>query len=268
MTPTTIPAAADPVGSPDAALPPNAIAHYQREGYVLLPGLVSPEAARALRAEVMNIMDTIGLGTTKLKQSSEYLAGGALDTLVNSARLRNIASRLMDAPATLYLPFTAVKSGANAASGSGSGGGRFHFHQDNQYTRFDGPGINLWFALAPMTPENGCLQVVPRSHEHGTLASFSPDGDGHKSVTFEPDDFVSVVMQPGDCVAFSRLTVHGSGANASPDSRVAYAVQFARDDVNYSLDGGQTWTFLKNNPRWRTGPVKAITVPKDKLDGH
>ena len=81
----------------------------------------------------------------------------------------------MEGPATLYLPFTAVKSGG--------GGGRFHFHQDNQYTRFDGPGINIWIALSPMSPENGCLQVVPRSHLAGTLDSVeNPDGDGHRTV--------------------------------------------------------------------------------------
>jgi 2-oxoglutarate-dependent dioxygenase len=166
----------------------------------------------------------------------------------------------MGGVAALYLPFTAVNSGG--------GGGRFHFHQDNQYTRFDGPGINLWFALSPMTVENGCLQVVPGSHFQGTLPSFSPENDGHKAVTFEPNDFVPIVMQPGDCVAFSRLTVHGSGENTTNAPRVAYAVQFAREDVNYSTDQGQTWASLRENPRWSTGPVAQISVPKDKLDGH
>ncbi len=260
MTSTTIPAA-DPVGSADAVLPPNAVADYQREGYVVLPGLIAPEAADALRAEVMHIMDVIGLGTTKLKQSSEYLAGSALDAFVNSLNLRAIAGALMGGgEATLYLPFTAVKSGG--------GGGRFHFHQDNQYTRFDGPGINLWFAMSPMTTENGCLQIVPRSHENGTLPAFSPDGDGHKAVTFEPNDFVPLVMRPGDCVAFSRLTVHGSGENTTNEARVAYAVQFAREDVNYSTDAGQTWASLREKPRWSTGPAARISVPKEKLDGH
>jgi len=245
---------------PPRRLTPDEVTSYQQEGCLLLPGLLSPEDAARLRAEVMEIMEVIGLGTSKLKQSHEYLAGRLLDAFVNSSNLRDIAAQLMEGPATLYLPFTAVKSGG--------GGGQFHFHQDNQYTRFDGPGINLWFALAPMTEENGCLKVVPRSHLSGTLPSFSPDGDGHKAVTFEPEAFVSVLMQPGDCVAFSRLTVHGSGQNITDQPRVAYAVQFHRDDVNYSLDGGQTWKFLKDNPRWSTGPVAQITVPKGKVDGH
>ena len=130
-------------------------------------------------------------------------------------------------------------------------------------------GINLWFALTPMTAENGALRVVPRSHLQGTLPSEeSPDKDGHKKVIFHPTDSVPILMNPGDCLAFTRLTVHGSGPNHSPEHRIAYAVQFHRDDVHYSLNGGETWQSAKENPRWRVGPVERITPPQGKLDGH
>jgi 2-oxoglutarate-dependent dioxygenase len=236
------------------------IRFYQEEGYLVLRRLITPDVSETLRSEVMGIMEIIGLGQTKLKQSAEYLPGSGLDGFVNSPVLLSLAEALMGGPSTLYMPFTAVKSGG--------GGGQFHFHQDNQYTRFDGPGINLWTALSPMTEENGCLQVVPRSHLNGTLPSHSPDADGHRAVTFEPEDFVSVSMDPGDCIAFSRLTVHGSGPNVSSEPRVAYAVQYHRNDVNFSLDGGETWKFLKDNPRYNTKPVHEITVPKGKIEGH
>lgn len=249
----------DPVKAP-GAITTDQIAFYQEEGYVILRGLISPEQAEAMRREVMEIMDVIGLGTTKLRQTHEYREGSQLDAFVNSPHLLAIARRLMEGEATLYLPFTAVKSA--------NGGGEFHYHQDNQYTRFDGPGINLWFALTPMTEQNGCLKVVPRSHLSGTLPSHSPDGDGHKAVTFEPEAFVAAIMEPGDCCAFSRLTVHGSGPNLSEEHRVGYAVQFHRNDVNYSLDGGETWKLALDNPRWSIGPVKQITPPKGKVDGH
>jgi Protein involved in biosynthesis of mitomycin antibiotics/polyketide fumonisin len=241
-------------------LTPEETEQYREEGYVVLRGLLSPEFAAALHTEVMGIMDLIGLGVTKLKQTHEYLAGGNIDRLVNSSEMLALAEALMEGPSTLYLPFTAVKSAG--------GGGEFHFHQDNQYTRFDAPGINLWTALSPMTEENGCLKVVPRSHLNGTLPAHSPENDGHKAVTFEPEEFVSVLMEPGDCVAFSRLTVHGSGPNTSGEHRVAYAVQYHRNDVNYSTDGGETWKRALDHPRFACGPVAAITVPKEKLDGH
>jgi len=250
----------DPVTAADVSAEARRI--YDEQGYVLLPGLISRDAAEALRREVMGIMDIIGLGQSKLKQTSEYLPGSAIDALVNSPNLRAVASALMGGPSTLYLPFTAVKSGG--------GGGEFHFHQDNQYTRLDGPGNNLWIALTPMREENGCLKILPGSHLHGTLPSEeSPDKDGHRTITFEPESFVPIRMEPGDCVAFTRLTVHGSLPNGTDAHRVAYAVQFHRDDVNYSTDGGQTWKFAKEHPRWpRIGPVSTITPPEGKLDGH
>jgi hypothetical protein len=242
-------------------LTPEQIKSYKEEGYVLIRNLISPETAEALRREVMDIMDKIGLPFTKLKQTTEYLEGGDVDALVNSQPLRSVAEQVLEGPSTVYMPFTAVKSGG--------GGGRFHFHQDNQYTRHDGPSCNLWFALMPMTAENGCLQVVPRSHLNGTYESMgTPDDDSHRRVKWEPKDFVTVEMQPGDCVAFTRLTVHGSGQNVTQDPRVAYAIQYHRNDVKWFERETNSWKLLSEFPRWKVGPVKTISVPKGKTDGH
>lgn len=251
-----------PAPSDAAAANPEQLRQYRTEGYVLFPGMLAPSRAEALRLEVMGIMDQIGLGVSKLKQTGRYLAGGQIDALVNSPDLRRVASTLMEGPSSVYLPFTAVKSGG--------GGGRFHFHQDNQYTRFDGPGINLWFALSPMSPENGCLQVVPKSHLSGTLEA-TVLADGHRSTVYEPDDFVSISMNPGDCIAFSRLTVHGSGPNSTASPRAAYAVQYHRDDVRAVWEGQPAPVLLKEHPRWSTGPSPAIldtSGATEDLDGH
>jgi phytanoyl-CoA hydroxylase len=236
---------------------------YHREGYLQIPGLLPLDVAEQLREEVMQIMHAIGgYEGNKLKQTNEYLEGSLLEQYVHSANLANVAGQLMGGEALLYLPFTAVK---------GSGGGMFHFHQDNNYTRLDNPSVNLWMALTDMTPENGCLMVVPRSHTHGTYeSSNSPDGDTHQMVNVEPKDFLPIRMRPGDVVAFTRLTIHGSGGNSTPDPRVAYAIQYAREDCNWQGRGTDTWTPLKTTPRWPNAltAVKTLTVPKGKIDGH
>lgn len=245
---------------------------YNDEGYLLLPGLLSPEIVEAMREEVFAVMESAGFdrerlrhaGSTreKLVQSNQYLEDSALDAFVHSKSMREIASQLMGGPSTLYLPFTAVKSGG--------GGGTFHFHQDNQYTRFDGPGINCWFALSDMTPENGCLQVVPRSHHAGTLDSVSPDGDGHKAVASDPTRFLPLRMRAGDAIAFTRLTIHGSGPNTTDDARLAYALQFHRNDVRATWKDVVEPQLLVENPRWtHIGPVKELSKPDAKgRDGH
>ena len=250
----------------------NEIKFYNAEGYLYLPGLISREAAAMMCDEVLAIYEAMGVSRErlsraqgsgdKLRQTTQYLAGTQLDALVNSPALRAIASQLMGGPSTLYMPFSAVKNGG--------GGGKFHFHQDNMYTRFDGPGINIWFALMEMTPENGCLLMAPRTHLRGTIeGEESPDRDGHRTIKVEPSDFLPMRMMPGDAVAFTRLTLHGSGPNQTDAPRIAYAVQFHRDDVKAVWDRQET-RLLKAHPRWSTDPVAQISAPNpdESLDGH
>lgn len=234
--------------------------YYDRFGYLCLPGLISRETAAELAEEVLQVMEGLGLSREelrgassskdKLRQSRQYLADSRLEQLIHSNALNSLAAQLMGGPSTPYLPFTAVKSG---------GGGKFHFHQDNQYTRFDGPGNNIWFALTEMSPENGCLQIAPCSHLQGTLDSVeSEDMDGHRSVAAEPADFLPLRMMPGDAVAFTRLTLHGSGANDTDEPRLGYAVQFFRDDVR-ATRRGRDLGLLKENPVYRVAPTPAIS---------
>jgi hypothetical protein len=239
---------------------PEEIKKYKEGGFVLLRQLISPEAANELRREVLEIMDVIGLGTTKLRQTWQYLKGSTLDAYVNSGLQQSVASQLMEGRAILYLPFTAVKSGG--------GGGQFHFHQDNNYTRHLGASINLWTALVPMRPENGCLCIVPRSHLEGDWESENAgDGDSHRKVSRDAAaSSIPILMEPGDVVAFSRLTVHGSGANTSSDHRVAYATQFHREDTEALVDGNRV--LLRDHPRFTDIHGVDRISEAGKRDGH
>lgn len=245
----------DPV--PTRAITTDELDFYREHGYVVLRGLVPAAVARALHDEIMGIMDIIGLPLTKLKQTGEYLRGSLLDGYVNSSAMHQVAAQLLEGDASLYMPFTAVKS---------PGGGAFSFHQDNQYTRLDGPAINLWVAMMPMGEAEGSLQVLPGSHRTGTLDSKAQDDGSHRMITFEPTDWVQPTLEAGDCIAFTRLTVHGSGANTTDRPRVSYALQYHRNDVRAFFD--DRWELLTRRPRWATAPVDAIMPPKGRQDGH
>jgi len=256
-----------------STLSPGEIAFYRDYGFLVIPGLLSHQTSQAMRGEVLHILDQQGTTVDrlrqamapgdKLRQTGDYLVGTLLERFINSDGLRQIAGQLIGADSWLYLPFTAVKNGG--------GGGQFHFHQDNQYTRFeDGlAGINMWTALEDMSPENGCLQIVPRSHLRGTLeARTSGDGDAHRRVTADPENFLPLRMHAGDCVAFSRLTVHGSGPNLTGEPRVAYAVQFAREGIQAVWDN-QPLRPLNPHGRWRLEGLQTIqrSAPETR-DGH
>lgn len=227
------------------------IEFYQNEGYLVIPGLFSEDTAEQMRGEILGVLKDLGAKAGKLIQTGQYIRGTLMDRFVNSPELKRLAGELMGGPSSLYLPFTAVKSAR--------GGGQFHFHQDNQYTHFDGPGINIWCAMVPMTPENGALNIAPRTHRLGTLESRpGPDGDGHRETALLPENYFPVRLNAGDAVAFTRLTIHGSGSNASPEDRVAYAMQYFRDDVKAYWPDEKSWKPLKDFPRWKSEAVDKI----------
>lgn len=238
------------------------IAKYNSDGYVLFRELVSSEHAALLREEVMKIVEVIGLGHTKLRQTAQYLKDSLLAEYVQSSTLKSLAAALFGARAYLYLPFTAVKSGG--------GGGRFHFHQDGNYTKYvRGAGVNFWMALDPMRGENGGLRIVPGSHLKGELAAESAgDGDAHRKVSFEPANSQLLEMEPGDCVAFNRWTVHGSGPNQTESHRVAYAVQFHSEDAARMVDDVERR--LLDHPRFTDiwGVDEIVAANAGSRDGH
>jgi 2-oxoglutarate-dependent dioxygenase len=236
---------------------------YQEEGYLCLPGLIESGAIERLRADVLQVLEANGVPAAslgrasktadKLRQFSQYLAGTALDRLINGEATLRLASRLLGGPAHRYMPFTAVKIGG--------GGGAFHFHQDNNYTPHDPAmgSINIWVALVDMTPDNGCLQIVPRSHRQGQWPSRpSEDNDGHQQVDVDPLTCLPIRLRAGDAVAFTRWTVHGSGPNRTAEPRIAYALQYHREDVRWLDRKRGQWARLVEQPRSYTGPVAAL----------
>jgi phytanoyl-CoA hydroxylase len=236
---------------------------YGRHGYLVIPDILEPNTVGVLREEVLAVMGAMGFNRArldrseetadKLRQVSVYKKGSLLDGLINGAPSLVLASRLIGGPARRYLPFTAVKAGG--------GGGKFHFHQDNNYTQHDPAlgSINIWVALEEMTLKNGCLLVAPDSHVGGVRAWVNADeGDDHRKVVVDPAGAVPVLMRPGDAVAFTRLTVHGSGPNTSDQARIAYALQYHREDVKFLNTETGEWKLLLNEPRFQTPPVEHL----------
>ena len=225
------------------------LAIYHERGWVVARGLLSRLAVEATTADVRAVLAARNMADSFLAQSSEYLAGSPIHRLVASPSLFTIAAQAMAGPAHLYMPFTAVK---------GPGQGEFTFHQDGQYTPFDGPGMNCWFALVDCDVANGCLRLVSGSHRAGVVAwTESPQCPGHRTLVEQPESWEDVVMEPGDCCIFDRMTVHGSGPNGTALPRLAYAIQFHRVDTKAHFDG--SWQPLVERSRYATGPVAAFT---------
>ena len=95
-------------------------------------------------------------------------------------------------------------------------------HQDQFYLRVDpGTCVAAWMAVDRCDEDNGCLRVVPGTHDLPVLCSVDADSD----VSFTGDtvelppgmEAVSLIMEPGDVLFFNGQLVHGSYPNSSED---------------------------------------------------
>ncbi len=95
-------------------------------------------------------------------------------------------------------------------------------HQDNYYLRVQpGTCMAAWMALDTCDESNGCLQVVPGSHEWPILCTVPADTrQSFTEVTVpipEGTPVASIQMKPGDVLFFQGSVVHGSLPNTTTD---------------------------------------------------
>jgi phytanoyl-CoA hydroxylase len=93
-------------------------------------------------------------------------------------------------------------------------------HQDNFYLRVQpGTCMAAWMALDPCDEENGCLMVVPSTHNLPILCTIPADTtESFTNIAVPvPKDLpiVPAVMEPGDVLFFNGSLVHGSYPNRS-----------------------------------------------------
>ncbi|NRA40205.1 MAG: phytanoyl-CoA dioxygenase family protein [Planctomycetes bacterium] len=124
-------------------------------------------------------------------------------------------------------------------------GGNVCWHQDYSYWQRTSPchHITVWIGLDDSTVENGCLQVIPQSHQWGLLdeVELLEGGMDDLKSQLSPEQAESFHPQPlpmntGNCSFHDPYTIHGSMPNQSNQHRRAIILNFMADDV-VSNDG-------------------------------
>jgi phytanoyl-CoA hydroxylase len=202
---------------------------FAEQGYVVARGLFGGDEASALCAHFM-----------RLREAGEYPGDIVGADPSSGDPLRRYPPRLAQALAALLdnrEPFavqTMLYFKPPGARGQAP-------HQDQHYLRADpGTCVAAWMALDPCDEDNGCLEVLPGSHDWPILCTVS--ADTHVSFTDVtvplPDDaeLVPVPMEPGDVLFFNGSLVHGSKPNTSTRFRralIGHYIQAEAREVAY-----------------------------------
>lgn len=125
-------------------------------------------------------------------------------------------------------------------------------HQDSAYWPMDPPTlVTTSIALDEATPENGCIKVIPRSHEWD-VREWGHIAQERDTALAARDDIdlsqqIEVPLKAGSALLFHSKLVHGSGPNTTDRSRHTALYAYFSPAVRYMPS--------PNAPRSRSFPV-------------
>lgn len=242
------------------------LAHFMREGYVRLGRVADAQQIEALQQRIDDIMlgkvryDDMYLQLCRTLELPEGMKGTTRTHQLATLKYRKIMDLEQDDVYRAYMgcdTFRAITRQLigdkvaivramfmNKAAGAGS---HLPWHQDgatwnrhiNAWGMSRPPIVTIWTALDPVTRDNGCLRILPRTH-HGQFSL--TNGDYPTDDELAPLDparhAVNLEMQLGEVVLLHNWMLHSSDRNHTTDqSRRALSVCYVDGDAIQTSSG-------------------------------
>ena len=241
------------------------LAHFHREGFVVIPDYFSAREVTALQAEVTDLQ-----ATGKLRNVSTEGDGKTTSTtvfnlqicpigLINSRLIASLPWRagvpetiagLLGGDAVQHLDQIFLKP---AKHGAGT-----NWHTDNAYFQAADPryGVGMWIAVHDATRTNGTLRFILRSHLRIWAHERDGDSDHHIPCAKEIDPAEEVLVEvPAGGVAFFNYGVaHSTGPNNTERERAGLALHFMLGS-NVALEDRHFSEQPVTSYRWLSGPL-------------
>ena len=108
------------------------------------------------------------------------------------------------------------------------------WHQDGAYWGLSPMEVaTAWVALGPVTTANGCMRMIPGSHQRPRLPQRETWADDNAlsrgqeiAVAVDEARAVDLVLEPGQMSLHHLWIVHGSHANRSDEPRIGIAIRY------------------------------------------
>lgn len=225
-------------GEKQFGLTPEQVAFWRENGYVLAPGVFTPEEAAYLREEahalIVRLLEAGTEGTrfegwgsaSKVTDLPRELLhchnvqfhSAAFARLIVDPRLTDRVADLIGPNVQLHHTKLFIKPPEKGAP--------FPMHQDYPYFPHEKDTMMaaiIHFDDAPL--EKGCVRVVPGSHRLGPLEHLREGGHHLPVERFPVAEATPVPARAGDVLFFTYLTIHGSGVNTGQEARTTLLVQ-------------------------------------------
>jgi ectoine hydroxylase-related dioxygenase (phytanoyl-CoA dioxygenase family) len=218
--------------------------HFEREGYAILPDILSSEQLEILRheldshiAEADAEMDAAGTDMLGLNHrgkryfvSNRMPANERLRSFVLGETMADVVRDFLGDDAWFFLEQFVVKLAEVGMT--------FSWHQDSGYLKqqipdHERPYLTCWIALDDMTEENGTISVLPFSRgSYSGITEHVRDEATNDLVGYTGDDpGVPVLISAGSIAVFKTTLLHRSSANTTDKARRSYIVQYSAEPL-------------------------------------
>jgi len=150
-------------------------------------------------------------------------------------------------------------------------GKRVPWHEDSAYWkgRLDPMEvITIWLAIDPADEANGCMKVIPGTHDHGFHEYHTVDNPGEQVFdgeinpsAFNEADAVPCILDANECSIHHGKMIHGSDANTSNRRRCGYTMRYMPASVKHGADKPYSKGFQIYQARGRNLAGNAVGTP-------
>lgn len=228
---------------------------FIRDGFVMLPGLLSAEETAILRDGVIQAHESpCPTGNpTRLHRHQMFRRGPVFAAMLDRPPVVDLAERILGDTCHVI---------ANNTVYTEPGMGVDHWHVDETVlvpvprgARLP-PGMEMpcfvvtaMYYLNDVPMELGPTQIVPGSHRSGW-----PPPEAEEDLVWDGHGYVSLLARAGDCVVLNGQTWHRGATNRSDHHRIVLQVTYGRRYISQRL-----WPFVNFSlpeDLWATAPPR------------
>ncbi|SDD12062.1 phytanoyl-CoA dioxygenase family protein [Auraticoccus monumenti] len=211
------------------------VEQYRSDGFVHLPGVLTPEEVVTYREAARHVHQTgtamdadnpIFRQVVNVWQSDETLRG-----LTTHPLLARHATQLAGIPLRLWHDQLLAKEPHNGAA--------TEYHQDAPYWPHAGSrhSLSAWVALVDVPVERGCMSFIPGQHERRDirpvdLADRTDLFQAAADLVWEPR--VTIPLRAGDVTFHNGYTPHTANRNDTDELRLAFVTIYVDRDLTFT----------------------------------
>lgn len=255
------------------SLTPEQIEFFNQEGYVMVPDLFVPSELEPMRVEIAALIEQTAAQLHVDGTITELHADAPLEQ-----RLTRLIADNPDTASTYFRAIEGKAGGGHAGQaiydmimhprlldamqslcgeeiiGSsvyrirpkvpGMARGIVPWHQDSGYFSAhcdSGLIVTCWIPLVDATPDNGCLQVLPRTHTNGVVRHHTGGNAGFLVIVDEDlpaprENVVTVPVPVGGALLLTNTTPHCSLPNTTDVIRWSIDLRYQSADLPHNAE--------------------------------